>query len=113
MTFEVHSIIKSEGIDEANDERTRQIEQLGYTEQFDEGRATDLARAAACYADFAAGRLEGASQDVPHPFWPWEPEDWKPGTSELRTLVKAMALLAAAYDDLYKQSLKAGNSASS
>jgi hypothetical protein len=88
------------GIAAFNAERLRQITEEGYTPEQDVGHSEELARAGACYADFAAGQLEGADQDEPHAFWPWDDSAWKPGSTPLRTMEKAGSLLAAAYDAL-------------
>lgn len=97
-----YSTVASWGISRFNDERNRQL-QIGYSKAGDRNRADELARAGACYADFAAGQIEEAEQDEPHPFWPWNDNYWKPGDTPLRTLEKAGALLAAAYDELKRQ----------
>lgn len=95
----------SAGIEAFGDERQRQIEEEGYEPHGDFGRASELARAAACYADWAAADLEGMSIDEPHAFWPWAPEDWKPGGSAMRAMEKSAALMAAAYDALHGEAL--------
>ena len=79
-------------------ERQRQIDEDGYTPQNDIGRQDELARAGACYADFAASQFEGSGDGEIHPFWPWDEKYWKPGEAEVETLVKAGALIAAAID---------------
>lgn len=89
-----------EGIELVRAERTRQVIEKGYYATDDIGRSAELARAAACYADFAASSMAQQSSDEPHPFWPWGEESWKPGEAELDTLVKAAALLIASLDAL-------------
>lgn len=91
----------SVAIEAFGNERQRQIEEEGYEPHNDIGRSSELLRAAACYADWAASDMDGGSIDEPHPFWPWEPEDWKPGGSAMRAMEKSAALMAAAYDALY------------
>lgn len=87
------------GIEILEAERVRQVAEKGYTLLNDSGRSGDLARAAACYLDWAASQLEGVSIDEPHAFWPWSNEDWKP--VDVKTaLTKAGALAAAALDAL-------------
>jgi hypothetical protein len=93
----------SAGIEAFGDERIRQIEQEGYEPHADIGRAPELLRAAACYADWAAADMDGVGIDEPHPFWPWEDEDWKPGGSAMRAMEKSAALMAAAYDAIYAE----------
>lgn len=90
-------------VDLIANERTRQIEEKGYTEGLDLGRAFELARAGACYADKVASDLENSQIDEPHAFWPWGPEDWKPGDSQVETLEKAGALIAAALDAILNE----------
>ena len=92
------------GIELIAAERKRQVEDEGWSsEHDDEHHDGELARAAACYADYAknagsrraalryaeAGRSPGT--------WPWLPVWWKP-TTRLRMLVKAGALIAAEID---------------
>ena len=88
------------GIHKMQTERARQIFDLKYDKQhdFDYHDPADLARAAACYMDWAASQYEGASIDEPHAFWPWPAEAWNPGETPERAIEKAGALAAAAYD---------------
>jgi hypothetical protein len=86
------------GVSLIGEERVRQIRDEGYTQEGDADRADQLARAGACYADKVASDMSGSAIDEPHVFWPWDAADWKPADSDIDTLVKAGALIAAAID---------------
>jgi hypothetical protein len=90
-------------------ERQRQIEQEGWTPDYDdEHEEGELGMAAACYA------MEGASNitldddlcDAP-PEWPWDPKWWKPSEEPRRNLVKAAALLLAEIERIDRAAVKA------
>lgn len=103
------------GIELIADERKRQIEVEGYTQQHDlEHDVRELISAARAYTHSANLHILSESfnpSDSWHktnePFywnevknlWPWEEEFFKP-TTTLRDLVKAGALIAAAIDRL-------------
>lgn len=73
------------------EERKRQIESEGYTAEHDSTHnPEDLAAAGACYA------LEDV-EPIHEQLWPWDAEWWKP-KDQLRNLVRAGALIAAAID---------------
>jgi hypothetical protein len=77
-------------------ERQRQVTGEGWTAEHDRSHQQGiLARAAACYAWYAAT----GTRLSPLNCWPWDDEHWKPG-DELRSLVKAGALIAAEIDRL-------------
>lgn len=99
-----HLETESIGIVSFTEERERHIVEKNFSPERDDAYPPgELARAGACYADFAAGQMEGISQDEPHAFWPWSAESWNPGGSPVRTLEKAGALLAAEYDARYRE----------
>lgn len=96
------TIYRLRGIEAIQTERSHQVIDLNYTSEVDAGRSDELARAGACYADYAAAQLEDTAEDQfggePHPFWPLADDTWKPEPSALENIAKAGALLAAAYD---------------
>lgn len=75
-------------------ERRRQISEKGYTLEHDEGHANELVAAAISYADGPT------SPDHVPASWPWEMRYWKPSDDEVRNLVRAGALIAAAIDSI-------------
>ncbi|WP_244109895.1 hypothetical protein [Burkholderia ambifaria] len=77
-------------------ERSRQIEQEGWTpEHDDQYRDHELSGAAGCYAMHTLAYPAGD----PPPAWPWAADWWKP-TTHRRNLVKAGALIQAAIERL-------------
>lgn len=89
------------GVDLIRAERYRQIQSEGYSPEHDKGHHGELARAAACYA---LRRADGGSRLDMHPkgmprLWPWDARFWRP-KDEIRDLVRAGALIAAALDAL-------------
>jgi len=81
-------------------ERQRQIDVEGYTAAHDEGHASELLAAAACYLTPASRRSTPSGWTTPLA-WPWGSEFWKPTPDDRsRELVKAGALIAAAIDSL-------------
>lgn len=79
-------------------ERTRQIEEEGFTPDRDAGYVDrQLAFAALGYLEAAT---HGPSFSPP-PTWPWSPAWWRPG-NQLGSLVKAGALIAAEIDRLQR-----------
>lgn len=103
------------GIEMIADERKRQVEVEGYSEQHDSCHSPrKLIQAAQTYlesADLTLHSKEFSPSNSWHqtnlPFyrneikrtWPWEQESFKP-TTDIRDLVKAGALIAAAIDRL-------------
>lgn len=87
------------GIELIAEERQRQIEKEGWTQEHDaEHTDFSLIQAAICYATPTERRkLVG-----PIPFlWPWMDHFWKPTPNDrVRELVKAGALIAAEIDRL-------------
>lgn len=85
------------GVDRIAAERSRQIEQEGWTAEHDDGHANDLLLAAIAYS------YEGIRTGHPMALaiWPWDEEWWKP-TDRIRSLVKAGALIAAEIDRLQR-----------
>ena len=76
------------GIELITEERQRQIEKEGWTEEHDDEHVDgDLAQAAAAYATNLIT------------LWPWEYESWRPSVDDRRkNLIKAGALIAAEID---------------
>ena len=94
------------GIELIAEERQRQIEVEGWTEEHDaQYKDNELAKAAICYADpkthyYQANRYLNIK--VPNAdFWPvqWD-ERWFKPTDRIRDLTKAGALIAAEIDRL-------------
>lgn len=94
-------------------ERSRQVEEEGYTSKHDDSHTTgDLARAGACYAfDYISqvyGLDEGCGQ-VGEDLWPWGGGTMRtipgmkltPGNA-IKQLTKAGALIAAEIDRLHR-----------
>jgi hypothetical protein len=83
------------GAQEIANERQRQIDAEGYTDDHDlEHDTNDLIEAAEAYLLASQGDLDTAVV-----VWPWDRESFKP-TAERRDLIKAGALVAAAIDRL-------------
>lgn len=95
------------GIELIAEERRRQIEEEGWTAEYDEQHDTgELAQAGAEYAAFAAeivSEITAPSPALPA-MWPetWAGEWWKPSPEPIRNLVKAGALIAAEIDRLQR-----------
>jgi hypothetical protein len=97
--------IKSKGVDLIAAERQRQIYELGWSREHDEGEHQhgQLADAAVCYAATLHGE---AMEESLMPFWPWERErlerirvpDRHP--DRVKRLAQAGALIAAEIDRL-------------
>jgi hypothetical protein len=90
------------------DERTRQIEQEGFTaEHDDQYEDQQLIKAALCYLvyiifDYFAS--ESGFVKFYNYTWPWKPEWWKPDNKDdTRNLVKAGGLIAAEIDRLQRK----------
>ena len=109
------------GIELIAAERQRQITVEGYDAAHDAAHIHgEIAKAAACYADFACPTEERIKQlplqrgladpETFYPLrvqvpvnWPWATEYWKPSPeSRIRELVKAGALIAAEIDRLQR-----------
>jgi hypothetical protein len=89
------------GVESIAAERKRQLEQEGYSYEWDdEKKGESLARAAACYAMPRSFRILNSKSKVPLE-WPWFVEDWKPTPEDReKELIKAGALIAAELDRL-------------
>jgi len=113
------------GIELITEERTRQVEQEGWTpERDDEHECGELAMAAACYALPEEDReVEGGARgfrvvvSVLEALWPWWEmlyrgapfmNWWKPG-NRIRELTKAGALIAAEIDRLQRATESGAN----
>lgn len=96
--FRENSLIKAHGADLIREERRRQIEVEGYDQAHDFHHTPQvLCRAAVGYAlheDPEKPLAEAAAS-----LWPWTRDFWKP-KDQLRNLVRAGALIAAAIDRL-------------
>lgn len=89
------SIDLSEGAVDVLQERQRQIEKEGWSDEHDNNHAPGtLTAAAVCYAAEAFWP-DSDIQEI----WPWDVTWWKP-TNRRRNLVKAAALLLAEIDRL-------------
>lgn len=85
-------------------ERRRQIEAEGWTPAHDDAHdKREMARAAACYA-LTWTLSPTDSKYVPHKFWPWSLDWWKPSDPR-RNLVKAGALILAEIERLDRAAL--------
>lgn len=100
------------GIDLIAAERSRQINEEGWTPEHDDSHQNgEMAKAAACYAvgediPVFRGTLQGVGFEGDpriHRLWPWEAEWWKPSADRGRNLVKAGALIAAELDRLLRE----------
>jgi hypothetical protein len=87
----------SPGVQAIANERSRQVTEEGWTAEHDAQHGPGvLARAGACYAWYAAMGYRLS----PITSWPFDERWWKPGSGEMRTLVKAGALICAEIDRL-------------
>lgn len=90
------------------DERRRQVETYGWSEEHDaEHRNAELARAAWSYLSDYLSRAGASPAGAPaaETAWPWEPELFKPTAGDaVRQLVKVGALVAAEIDRLLASS---------
>lgn len=107
--------MRSNGADLIAAERSRQVEQEGWTPERD-ARYTgpELLRAAEAYLREAEFHIKYQGQpfdprtglDIedergfPASSWPWSDDSWKPSPDPVRNLVKAGALIAAEIDRL-------------
>lgn len=96
--FKENCVAKAHGADLIREERRRQIEVEGYDTMHDRHHTPQvLCRAAVGYAlheDPSTLTAEAAAG-----LWPWSRDFWKP-KDQLRNLVRAGALIAAAIDRL-------------
>lgn len=96
--FKENCLKRADGADLIREERRRQIEVEGYDTMHDRRHTPQvLCRAAVGYA-----LSEDPSQpvaDAAENLWPWTKVSWKP-KDQLRNLVRAGALIAAAIDRL-------------
>ncbi|MEN4449172.1 MAG: hypothetical protein EKK51_21160 [Mycolicibacterium sp.] len=99
-----HTATNISGVDAIAAERARQQTDEGYTREYDAHlRPQVLIDAALAYTVQAQDQLsaadgQGVGADSPESYWPWELDSFRPNDDELRSLAKAGALLAAAYD---------------
>ena len=96
------------GLELIAEERQRQIEAEGWTDQHDDSHGDgQLANAAACYA--MSERYRRAmiwNVTLRFRVWPWEEKGWKPTPNDrIRELVKAGALIAAEIDRLHREAV--------
>ena len=93
------------GIELIAEERKRQIEVEGWTEEHDAEHTNEaLAMAAVCYAIPSVLRMYSYNPlikaRIPE-YWPWDKESWKPSPeNRIKELIKAGALIAAEIDRL-------------
>lgn len=99
--FKENCVARAAGADLIREERRRQIEEYGYDAMHDRHHTPQiLARAAAGYAlhEDPSKLVSDAAANL----WPWTKDFWKP-KDQLRNLVRAGALIAAAIDRLQKE----------
>lgn len=100
--------MKKTGIELIAEERKRQIEIEGFTEDHDKSESSgNMAKAAACYA-FAPFMKDDIREGykIPSGMWPdyWLAKWWKPTPNDrIKELAKAGALIAAEIDRLQNQ----------
>ena len=98
---------KRDGVSLIAEERKRQVEVRGWTDEHDaQWKSGELALAAACYAienNKTAEVIDKINSDSGFTVnaWPWDGW-WKPSDSPIRNLQKAGALIAAEIDRLLK-----------
>lgn len=93
------------GIELIAEERQRQIEVEGWTEEHDDRHSqSELAIAGGCYAlAYADRQSDMYLERAVNQFWPWDNKWWKPTPDDpVRQLVKAGALIAAEIDRLQR-----------
>lgn len=100
-------------------ERIRQVRTEGHTREHDDSHVGgELMAAAACYLSAAMcitapddPRAAPATYEPPVvPYWPWEPEAYKPSMSDaVRNLVKAGALIVAEIERLQRAPASTGD----
>lgn len=90
-----------DGITLIQEERQRQLEVEGWTDDHDDSHENgDLGQAAVCYARHASGSPPSIpSGDGAPTSWPWQDADWKP-KDRITDLQRAGALIAAEIDRL-------------
>lgn len=92
------------GVGLINEERQRQISELGWTAAHDAMyEDQELARAASAYARVPPERHLPADRDYRKHFWPWPKYPFKPSSDRIDELVKAGALIAAEIDRIIAQ----------
>lgn len=93
-------------IDLIDEERSRQIQDEGWTPEHDDGHQHgELAKAAACYATPEESRFM-----LGRHIWPWDEAWWKPEPHDrIRELVKAGALIVAEIDRLQRLAANSKN----
>lgn len=98
----------SPGVTLIGNERTRQVQEEGFTHADDAAyRGSELAWAAYCYLERAAqDKLPQGDPSVPH-VWPLGRSQWRPKDSKIRNLTIAAALIAAELDRLWEEGERA------
>lgn len=104
MSFLQNSGIPQDGLSIITKERKRQIEEEGWSLEYDEQYTREqLATAAACYATPGPFRMFDPRRDNIPLLWPWLSNWWKPSENDrIKELAKAGALIAAEIDRLLK-----------
>lgn len=88
------------GVELIADERQRQMDVEGWTQEHDDAHSSgEMAKAATCYANQAVFAVFSARRQPL--MWPWSDEWWRP-TTPIRDLTKAGALIAAEIDRLQR-----------
>ena len=85
------------------DERLRQIQREGWTDDHDdEHKRAELTRAAHRYLTRAINGVGWPTGGFGELMWPWAEAWWKPSLDPIRNLEKAGALIAAEIDRLQR-----------
>jgi hypothetical protein len=97
------------GVERITAERQRQFEKgLGDAHDDDNNELGELADAAACYLlieTFVPRKNDNIFEKrlkYIRRIWPWSSDEWNPGTTRIRQLEKAGALIAAEIDRLLR-----------
>ncbi len=96
----------SKALKDIEAERTRQINQEGWSHEHDDQyQFNELAMAAVCYINETGtvNRVGGKPWG-----WPWDASWWKP-SDRRRNLIKAAALLVAEIERIDRSSVSVGN----
>jgi hypothetical protein len=100
-----HDFYTAKALGDVHAERSRQVTEEGWTSDHDDRHTKgEMAKAAACYASFAALTDRTRAEELYAPgsvftAWPWQSHWWKP-SDRRRDLVKAGALILAEIERL-------------
>lgn len=94
----------TKGTQKISEERSRQINEEGYSPEYDLSHISELLAAANCYSDYAQSQLKFGKEyamaelSFAPTTWPWQRDEYKPVDDIKRNIEKAGALMAAAWD---------------